>query len=599
MNFSSDGTAHISVWAPLATSLEVYLPDSMRSIQLSENEHHYWTTITKEVKPGDRYLLNLNGELLPDPRALSMPDGISGPGRAVDVNSFGWTDEGWKNFPLKNYLIYELHTGTFTSEGTFEGIIKKLPYLADLGINAIEIMPVAQFPGNRNWGYDGVFPFAVQNSYGGPEGLQRLVNACHQNGIAVILDVVINHIGPEGNILEKFGPFFTDKYKTPWGRAINFDDAYCDGVREYFAENILMWFRDFHVDAIRLDAVHAIRDFSPEHILASIRRQVDDLKEKSHRTHYLIAECDLNDTRYIRHVKDHGFGMDAQWIDEFHHALRVATGHPRDGYYEDFNGVEHLAKSFNDGYVYTGEYSTHRKKSFGMKSIGLSSDKFVVFSQNHDQVGNRMLGERTSTLHDLETLKLLGGTVITSPFIPLLFMGEEYGETNPFQYFIHHESPELVEAVRSGRKKEFEAFFQGDEFPDPQSEETFLKCKLDWTRPGAGQHKVLFSYYKKLIQLRKELPVLSEPHRSKMEILTYGEQRTIVTTRFGDRHHALCIYNFSEKDQVIPMTDDREWSPVFYSAHNEWGGAKDGFPKVQNEVRVAGRSILICTVTYV
>lgn len=365
-------------------------------------------------------------------------------------------------------------------------------------------MPVAQFSGARNWGYDGVFPFAVQNSYGGPEALQHFVNACHQHNIAVVLDVVYNHVGPEGNNLGKFGPYFTDKYKTPWGEAINFDDAGCDGVRKYFIENVLMWFRDFHIDALRLDAVHAIKDFGPSHILKEIKQHTDALMQETGRAHYLIAECDLNDIKYIQPIEEGGYGMDAQWIDEFHHSLRVTAGNERTGYYQDFDGILHLAKSFHDGYVFDGIYSAHRQKTFGTKTTGIAGEKFIVFSQNHDHVGNRMLGERTSTLVSFEMQKLLAATCLISPYLPMLFMGEEYSEKNPFLYFVSHSDKALVEAVRKGRKEEFAEFHNEGEVPDPQAEETFQQSKLQWHLLQEKQHSAMLSFYKSLIALRKK-----------------------------------------------------------------------------------------------
>ncbi len=327
-----------------------------------------------------------------------------------------------------------------------------------IGVNAIELMPVVQFPGSRNWGYDGVFPFAVQHSYGGARGLQTLVDICHQKGIAVVLDVVYNHLGPEGNYLGAYGPYFTDKYNTPWGNALNFDDAWCDGVRQFFIENVLMWFRDFHVDALRLDAVHAIKDFSAVHILREIKMHVNQLTKETGRTHHLIVELDLNDPKFINPLEEQGFGMDAQWIDEFHHALRVTATGESTGYYSDFTGISHLAKAYQDAYVYDGQYSPHRFKKFGLKAENHPGQQFIVFSQNHDQVGNRMLGERTSQLVSLEMQKLMAGAVLVSPYLPMLFMGEEYAEPNPFLYFVSHTDPDLVEAVRKGRKAEFAAF---------------------------------------------------------------------------------------------------------------------------------------------
>ncbi|HUC82407.1 MAG TPA: malto-oligosyltrehalose trehalohydrolase, partial [Flavisolibacter sp.] len=409
-----NGTATANIWAPLAEKVEIEMKAEGESkiLPLKKTDYGYWQTTSGEMREGTRYKIRIDDKApFPDPASLFQPDDVHGESEVFDVNRYHWSNTAWNNLPLEDYIIYELHTGTFTDEGTFAALEEKLDYLKELGINAIEIMPVAQFPGNRNWGYDGVAPFAVQNSYGGPQGLQKLVDVCHQKGLAVILDVVYNHLGPEGNYLGAFGPYFTDKYNTPWGNAINFDDAWSDGVRRYFIENALMWFRDFRIDALRLDAVHAIKDFSPVHILKEIKLRVDELVQVTGRQHYLIVELDLNDTRFIDPVEKGGYGMDAQWVDEFHHALRVASGQEKSGYYSDFTGLAHLAKSYQDAYVYDGQYSPHRNKFFGIKADAAEGKQFIVFSQNHDQVGNRMLGERTSELVSFDMQKLLAGAV--------------------------------------------------------------------------------------------------------------------------------------------------------------------------------------------
>lgn len=360
INFTEEGRAEVSIWAPLAEKVSVSL-SAKSTIPLTKNELGYWRTVTVDIKPGDLYKIVLDGKEYPDPASLSQPEGVHGFSKAINANDIIVNNTGWNNLPLEKYVIYELHTGTFTPGGTFAAMEEKLDYLKELGVNAIEIMPVSQFPGGRNWGYDGVFPFAVQHSYGGAEGLAHLVQACHEKGLAVILDVVYNHLGPEGNYLGAFGPYFTDKYNTPWGNAINFDDAWCDGVRQYFIENALMWFRDFHIDALRLDAVHAIKDFGPVHILREIKQHVDRLMDETGHKHYLIVESDLNDNRFINPVEEHGFGMDAQWTDEFHHALRITAGEGRTGYYSDFTGLEHLAKAYKDAYVFDGQFSSPEK----------------------------------------------------------------------------------------------------------------------------------------------------------------------------------------------------------------------------------------------
>ncbi|HEY0898647.1 MAG TPA: malto-oligosyltrehalose trehalohydrolase, partial [Sphingobacteriaceae bacterium] len=524
---------------------------------------------------GDQYQFLLDGELRPDPASLSQPEGVHGPSQAVDLQAFHWADDTWNNIDQENYILYELHTGTFSPAGTFEGIGEKLDHLKELGINAIEIMPVAQFPGNRNWGYDGVFPFAVQNTYGGAAGLQQLINLCHQKGLAVVLDVVYNHFGPEGNYLEAFGPYLTGKYSTPWGKAINFDDAWCDGVRHYFVENVLMWFRDFHVDALRLDAVHAIRDFSPVHILKEIREHVDALMSETGRRHYLIAELDLNDPRFIDPVKEHGYGMDGQWIDEFHHALRVTAGEKKQGYYADFDGILHLAKAYRDAYVYDGQFSPHRKKKFGLKAPN-HGKQFVVFSQNHDQVGNRMLGERTGQLVSLEMQKLLAGAVMVAPYVPMLFMGEEWGETNPFLYFVSHTDKDLAAAVREGRKDEFKAFHAEGEAPDPNEEDTFERSKLQWELLQEDRHQALFNYYRELIHLRTTHVGLKFLDRNKLNVEVDEKAQTLMLHRWHGEHHVLAFMNFSNHRHPVTLPGfEEKWIKLFDSASTRFRGPVD------------------------
>lgn len=573
LNFAEKGQAEIMVWAPYAKQVELVKQDSTR-INLEQAGFGYWNAITNSICPGDFYKIELDGKAgLPDPASLSQPKGVHGHSEAFNLLDFKWSDASWPNIPLEKYVIYELHTGTFTPEGTFDSIQSKLSYLKSLGINAIEIMPVAQFPGNRNWGYDGVLPFAVQNSYGGARKLQSLVDACHAQGIAVILDVVYNHFGPEGNYIGNFGPYFTDKYKTPWGEAVNFDDSGCDGVRNYFIENVLMWFRDFHIDGLRLDAVHAIKDFSPVHILKEIKLRLKELMQETGRKHYLIVESDLNDTRFINSVEEQGYGMDAQWIDEFHHALRIAAGGERTGYYADFNGISHLAKSYRDAYVYDGQYSPHRHRTFGIKAENNPGSQFVVFSQNHDQVGNRMLGERTSQLLSFEMQKLLAGAVMVGPFLPMLFMGEEWAESHPFQYFVSHTDPELAEAVRKGRKAEFAAFHAEGEAPDPMAEATFQNSKLQWELLDIEPHQTMHRYYQQLIALRKQHPALKSLDRKNLSVLHSDEKQTLVLRRWTEEQQLMCLMNFSKTEQaVITPAESSEWIKIFDSASPEWKG---------------------------
>lgn len=571
INFDEGKQASVRFWAPAAKSVQ--LKTERETIALEKSDFGYWVTRTDRIAAGDIYRFVLDDEVeVADPASLLQADGVHGPSVACDLNAFAWQDQKWENPSLSTYIFYELHTGTFTAEGNFSGIMDRLDYLVELGITAIELMPVAQFPGERNWGYDGVFPFAVQNSYGGPEGLQELVNACHQKGLAVVLDVVYNHVGPEGNYFDLSGPYFTEKYKTPWGSAVNFDDAWSDGVRNYFIANVLMWFRDFHIDALRMDAVHAIKDFGAVHFLQQLRKEVDALMHVSGRTHYLIIESDLNDQKYINPLQKNGYGMDATWIDEFHHALRVTAGEPQTGYYADFSGIMHLEKAYRDAYVYDGIYSPHRLKVFGGKAEGNEGQQFVVFSQNHDQVGNRMLGERSSMLFSYEMQKLMAAAVVFSPFLPMLFMGEEWGETNPFQFFISHGEPGLIAAVRKGRKAEFAAFHNDGEAPDPQDENTFLQSRLQWDLREKDGHQQLLAYYRALLRLRKQYGVLGT-NRKQMQVSADEETNCLLLQRWDADQHLVCLMNFSSisRPMVMPELMPR-WEKIFDSADPGWKG---------------------------
>jgi maltooligosyltrehalose trehalohydrolase len=574
INFTTRGEAEVLLWAPYAEQVLLKIENDKKGLVLIKQDHGYWSCITDRLHPGDLYQFEINGEnKYPDPASLSQPLGVHGPSQIIRLDYFLWTDSDWKNIPLDDYIFYELHTGAFSESGTFAGIEEKLDYLKDLGITAIEIMPVAQFPGDRNWGYDGVYPFAVQNSYGGAEGLHHLVNSCHEKGLAVVLDVVYNHIGPEGNYLGNFGPYFTSKYKTPWGDAINFDDAWCDGVRHFFIDNALMWLRDFHVDALRLDAVHAIRDFSPVHILKELKQYVLALEKETGRSHYLIAESDLNDVRYINSFENGGYGMDAQWNDEFHHSLRVTAGHSRTGYYSDYDGILHLAKVYKEGFVYDGIYSEHRHKTFGTKADEIEGKQFVVFTQNHDQVGNRSPAERNSNLVSVEMQKLMAGAVMVSPYLPLLFMGEEYSEPHAFSYFISHSDPQLVDAVRKGRKKEFEAFHLEAAIPDPDSEEIFLDSKLQWRILNQEPHVTVLHFYKRLIHFRKTLQSLHNLNRKNVTIELHELKNSLSLHRWHEQEHVLCLMNFSKDHQTIALPEIKlDWEKILDSASVEFGG---------------------------
>ena len=593
----NNSTADVWLWSPQAQSVAIQIEQTGETLPLEQAQYGYWQLKTGKLKDGSRYKFILDdNDPLPDPASLNQPDGVHGASAVVDLNAFNWTDNSWQNPALPDYIIYELHTGTFSADGDFAGVESKLDHLVSLGVNAIEIMPVAQFPGERNWGYDGVFPYAVQNSYGGAKGLQHLVNSCHAKGIAVVLDVVYNHLGPEGNYFNDYGPYFTEKYNTPWGNALNFDDAGCDAVRQYFIENVLMWFRDFHIDGLRMDAVHAIKDFSALHILAEIKSRVDELMQETGRQHYLIVECDLNDTRFINPLEKSGFGMDSQWIDEFHHALRITAGGEKTGYYSDFDGINHLAKAYNDAYVYDGQYSSHRDKHFGSKATDNPGEQFIVFSQNHDQVGNRMLGERSSELFSFEMQKLMAGAVLTAPYLPMLFMGEEWSEPNRFMYFVSHTDPELAEAVRKGRKAEFAAFHAQGEAPDPMAEDTFNNSKLQWELLGEGKHKVMLNFYRELIALRKTLPALHQLDRKQVYAEANEQQNTLILSRKNAECEAIVLMNFSVNIQTLylPATSPI-WNKQFDSADVKWNGLQAAKSEVSGgqSVQLQPQSFLI------
>lgn len=541
-------TGEFSVWAPFRN--DVKLVTDSGTYDMQKDELGYWRVNVPGVQT---YQYLLDNELLrPDPASRRQPEGVHGPSAVVNTD-FNWTDQNWKGLKLSEMVIYEIHTGTFSPQQNFKGVISRLEYLRSLGVNAIEIMPVAQFPGSHNWGYDGVYPFAVHNTYG---ELKELVNAAHQYGIAVLLDVVYNHLGPEGNYFNDYGPYFTDKYKTPWGSAINFDDAYCDAVRAYYIQNALMWLEEFHVDGLRLDAVHAIWDCSAKHFIEELTSVVPPDK-------VLIAEIDYNSPRYITSREKGGYGMHGQWIDEFHHALHSLLTKEVNGYYADFGGLAPLAKSFRDSYVFTGQYSTVRKRNFGVMPAN-DYDQFVVFAQNHDQTGNRMLGERLSALVSFEAQKLAAAVLLLSPHVPLLFMGEEYGEKNPFQYFTSHSDEALIAAVRKGRKEEFASFSWEGEVPDPQAASTFNNSMLTWNLEGS----VLLEFYRYLIALRKTRRALLNTARDSVFVQVDG--LVLAVERHGNGDRLLLLFNFG--DAVTSYKDTRVLEKKFDSAAAIWNG---------------------------
>ena len=590
------------VWAPEAQNVSLYITSpAEKKIKMFPEAFGYWKAEPEGIKKGDRYYYILDGKKKrPDPASQSQPEGVHGPSEVLDLDRFSWEDPNWQGLKPEQMIIYELHTGTFTEAGDFKGIINKLDYLKDLGINTIELMPVNQFPGSRNWGYDGVYPFAVQNSYGGAYQLQKLVNEAHQRGFAVILDVVYNHLGPEGNYLFDYGPYFTDKYHTPWGKAVNFDDYGCDGVRNYFLQNALFWFRYFHIDALRLDAVHAIWDFSAKHIMAEMQDVTEVFNQGAAFPRHLIAECDLNDIKYLNSPDKGGYGLPAQWADDFHHSLHtLLTGEER-GYYRDFGGLEHLGKAFRQAFVYDGIYSLFRNKTYGSKPQNNPGSQFVVCTQNHDQVGNRMQGDRLTTLVSFEELKLAAAALFLSPYIPMIFMGEEYGETNPFQYFVSHNDQELNRLVKEGRKKEFESFQEEGEFPEPDDEHTFLRSKISFDISSSPQRKILFEWYQKWIQLRKKHQVFQNFDLNDIHVHELETKRTLIIERINQDKKILAFLNFSNTNVYIGKEDPdrvhKDMNKMLDSADKAWGGKGSAAPQyltVEKKLNIKPFSVVV------
>lgn len=581
----ADDRCQFRVWAPLLKSVSVQIWDppeteKPRSLPLQKVDFGYWEGIADNVKPAALYRFRLGDELeRPDPASRYQPEGVHGRSQVV-AHNYPWQDRDWQNLPLESYICYELHVGTFTPEGTFDAIIPRLADLQELGVNAIELMPVSQFPGDRNWGYDGVYPFAVQNSYGDIDGLKRLVDACHQQGLAVILDVVYNHFGPEGNYTRDFAPYFTKRYNTLWGAAINFDEAYSYGVRNFVIENVLYWFRDFHIDALRLDAIHAIYDFGAKHILAEMAEVVNALEHKqgSGRSYYLIAESDLNDGRIIRPSYQGGYDLPAQWSDDFHHSVHALLTGEHTGYYADFGQVAHLAQAWSRSFVYNWRYSPFRKRWHGNDVSDRPGSQFVVAVQNHDQVGNRMLGERLTHLTPFEGLKLAAANLLFAPAIPMLFMGEEYGEDAPFQYFISHTDDDLVQAVREGRKREFAAFHLEGDPPDAASRDTFNNCVLNWDQRNAGHHGALRAFYKSLIEIRRSLPAFANFDRDALEVNYDDSDRWFIVRRWRDNDEVLICMNWNLNPITLPTLPMGIWEKQIDSADPRWHGPGPTLP---------------------
>ena len=549
-----------SVWAPLAKSVDMVAAD--RTIALQPAAEGNWSVDVDPAQLHGGYKYSVDGgPAVPDPTSRWQPEGVHGPSYPVDMAALRQIhSSNFQPRPLGDAVIYEIHVGTFTPEGTYAATREKIPYLVDLGVTHIELMPLATFPGAHGWGYDGVYLYAPLPAYGTPEELAQLIRACHDAGLAVLLDVVYNHLGPDGNYLSGFGPYFTDRVKTPWGEAINYDGPYSDGVRRFFIDNAKMWLKDYGFDGLRLDAVHAIFSFESVHLLEELASEVRDLGKELDRSLVLIAESDLNDPRYVLDPARGGYGLDAHWADDFHHAVHRFFTDESAGYYSDFEGLEHIATALRDGYIYQGQYSVYRRRRHGRPPRGVTSDQLVICAQNHDQIGNRARGERLSMLLDPSKLKALAALTLLSPFVPLLFQGEEWGATTPFLYFTDHQDPELGRLVAEGRSREFNSFVWSGEVPNPQDLETFQRSKLDWAQAAVAPHADLKNWYRRLIELRHSKPHSTE--RAQVEV--DAAARWLRCAHGG----ILTVCNFAAHAQHVPLGSG-DWQLVLSSSDGD------------------------------
>ena len=541
------------VWAPLPKKVSLRVNDATLPMN-GPDEFGWWRLDVADAGPGAdySYLIDEDDKGYPDPRSQNQPKGVHGMSRVYDQGAFGWTDMKFQAPPLASGVIYELHIGTFTEEGTLDAAIGMLDYLVNLGITHVELMPVASFAGNHGWGYDGVALFAVHEPYGGPDAMKRFVNAAHERGLAVLLDVVYNHFGPVGNYTGKFGPYLTESHRTPWGGAVNLEDSGASEVRRFFCDNALMWLRDFHVDGLRLDAVHAFIDRSAIHFLEQLSAEVETLSATLARHLTLIAESDLNDPRVVTPREAGGLGMDAQWSDDFHHSLfAVLSPEPAGGYYADFGELGQLAHALQQTFVYDGIYSKYRRRMHGRPAGHLSQHRFLGYIQNHDQVGNRALGDRLREIAGFDRAKIAAAFVLTSPFIPMLFEGEEWAASSPFQYFADQDE-EMARLVSEGRKREFAAFgWAPESIPDPEAVETFLRSKLKWDEASDGEHAEMLDWYRQLIRLRREIPSLTDGEPGHTSV-TYSEHERWLSMERGD---ITVSCNLGETEETFPVPE--------------------------------------------
>jgi maltooligosyltrehalose trehalohydrolase len=577
------GAVTFAAWAPRCRSLDLVV-DGLPARAMREAGDGVFTTIVENLAPGTRYQYRLDRERYrPDPASRWQPDGVHGPSAVVDAAVFEWTDQSFAGHALADLVFYELHVGTFTTAGTFEAVIPHLDRLVDLGITAIELMPIAEFPGSRNWGYDGVHLYAPQSTYGGPRGLRRLVDAAHARGLSVVLDLVYNHLGPEGNYLAEYGPYFTERYKTPWGSAVNFDGPDAAGVRRHYVENARAWVREFHVDGFRLDAIHAIYDASPVHILSEIAQAAREEGARLGHPVHVVAESHDNDRALVQPPGQGGIGLDAVWSDDFHHALHVRLTGESGGYYADFGARERLPRAIAEGFAFQGEPSEYFGRVRGTPSADLPGERFIVSVQNHDQVGNRALADRLSTMLPFEAVKLAAALMFVAPALPLLFMGEEYGETAPFQYFTSFIDRGLTEAVRRGRTAEFARFAWSRPIPDPDAPGTFVASRLNHALAGAPRHRELRQYYRDWLALRRSHPALGPAGKplTRASLDDAGDLLTVTRATPGGQGLVLTA-NLTAEPRPLGVPRGRR--PLIDSADPRYGGAGTESPLAPYQV---------------
>ena len=576
-----DGAMRFSVWAPKPRTIELRLRrgNGVETIPLEPRGDGVYEVTLEGVPDDATYFYRLDGEReRPDPVSRWRPEGVHGPTGIIDPSRFVWSDQSWRGIAMPDLVIYELHVGTFSPSGTFDGVIERLPAIHDLGATAIELMPVAEFPGGRNWGYDGVSPYAVQSTYGGPESLRRLVDAAHGSGLAVLLDVVYNHLGPEGNYLGEFGPYFSERHHTIWGQGFNLDGEESREVRDYIVGNAVYWIREYHLDGLRLDAADRIVDESPRPIVQELAEAVHAEGRAAGRTALVIAEIDSNDPRYVRSPAEGGLGCDGHWSDDFHHAVHAALTGERVGYYRDFGGIEPIARALGKRYV-RGRNS----------AAGIPGDRFIVAIQNHDQVGNRAAGDRLSALVDPASLRLAAALLLLSPYVPLLFMGEEHGETHPFQYFVSHGDPDLIEAVREGRRREFTAFGWAAEVPDPQAAATFEASRPAWQQADTDSHRRHRALYRDLLRLRRSEPAL-RPAAGDVVVRYDDREAWLSLERRAGGRHLLALFNLAPASRVFPA---ERMTGLLLATDDPAYGGEGGARLERGSAHVPGRSAVL------